>query len=164
MAAGTVTGRNAKFYLVSHNAATSPIWNTSNSHDTYGAGDFTLTFGADIVDQDLVGVAGPYRARGTITCDGSLTISKFGGNLDIILENLVDTGVTVASSKYLAISGTVSTTDPGSTPYLNFYLASCQITGYDVTLGDAGTITNASIDFIDMIPQALTYANGTVKG
>ena len=162
---GTVTGRDAKIYMVSHNAATTPTWNTYNSHDTYGIADFTLTFGADVVEQDLIGVAGPYRARGTISCDGSFTISKFGGNMDILLENLIDTGTTLTASKYIAISGTVSDlADGADNPYLNFYFASCQITGYDVSLGDAGTITNASIDFIDMVPQALTYTAGTVKG
>lgn len=165
MAVGTVTGRNATLYLASHNAASPATWGSkaSNSHETYGVGDFTLTFGSDVIDQPLIGVAGPYRTRGTITCEGSMTLSKFGGNLDMILENLIDTGTTLTSTKYLAISGSVSSTDA---TYINFFLTSCQVTGYDITLGDAGTITNASIDFIDMIPQALSYnvAGGSVTG
>jgi hypothetical protein len=106
-------------------------------------------------------VAGPYTARGSVTCDGSLTLSKFGGNLDILLENLVDTGSNKTQTKYLAISGAVSTSEA---TYISFYLTSCQVTGYDVTLGDAGTITNASVDFMDIIPQKLVYAAGAVRG
>ena len=163
MAVGTVTGRDARIYMVSHNAATPPAWDNkaNNSYLTYGIGDFTLTFGSDTVTQDLIGVAGPYTARGSVTCDGSLTLSKFGGNLDILLENLVDTGTNKVTTKYIAISGAVSTAEA---TYLSFYLTSCQVTGYDVTLGDAGTITNASVDFMDIIPQKLVYAGGAVKG
>jgi hypothetical protein len=163
MAVGTVTGRDARIYMVSHNAAITPNWGdkASNSYLTYGIGDFSLTFGRDQISQNLIGVAGPYTTQGSITCDGSLTINKFGGNLDIILENLIDTGTSNVSTKFLAISGAVSTTD---STYLSFYLTSCQVIGYDVSIGDAGTITQASIDFIDMVPQCLTYAGGTVKG
>jgi hypothetical protein len=161
--AGTVTGRDARIFLVSHNAATPPAWadKASNSYLTYGIGDFTLTFGSDTVTQDLIGVAGPYTARGSVTCDGSMTLSRFGGNLDMILENLIDTGNYKGQTKYLAISGAVSTSESS---YISFYLTSCQVTGYDMTLGDAGTITNASIDFMDIIPQKLVYAGGSVKG
>ena len=162
MAVGTVTGRDARIYMVSHQAGSISWTNkASNSYDTYGIGDFTINFTADTVDQDLIGVAGPYRARGTIGNDGSLTISKFGGNMDILLENLIDTGTYKTSTKYIGISGAVSTAEA---TYLSFCLASCQITGYDVTLGDAGTITNASIDFINMVPHALKYAGGAVRG
>ena len=163
MAVGTVTGRDARIYMCSHNAAQLPGLSKSSDYSylTYGIGDFTLTFGSDTVTQDLIGVAGPYTARGSVTCDGSLTLSKFGGNLDILLENLVDTGTNKVTTKYIAISGAVSTAEA---TYLSFYLTSCQVTGYDVTLGDAGTITNASVDFMDIIPQKLVYAGGAVKG
>ena len=163
MAVGTVTGRDARIYMVSHNAGTIPALSNSSSYsyNTYGIGDFTLSFGSDTVTQDLIGVAGPYTARGSVTCDGSLTLSKFGGNLEILLENIIDTGTYKTSTKYIAISGAVSTAEA---TYISFYLTSCQVTGYDVTLGDAGTVTNASVDFIDMIPQKLVYAGGAVKG
>jgi len=162
MAVGTVTGRDARIYMVSHQAGLIDWTNkASNSYDTYGIGEFSLNFTSDTVDQDLIGVAGPYRTRGTIGCDGSLTISKFGGNMDIILENLLDTGTYKAGTKYIGISGAVSTLEA---TYLSFCLASCQVTGYDVTLGDAGTITNASIDFVNMVPHALKFAGGAVRG
>jgi hypothetical protein len=161
---GTVTGRDARIYMVSHAAATAPVWGnkSSYSYDTYGMGDFTLTFGSDIIDQPLVGVAGPYRTRGVVTCEGSLSLSRFGGGMDIILENLITTGTgNYPATKFIAISGAVSTAEA---TYLSFYLVSCQITGYDVTVGDAGTITTAAIDFINLVPQALTYGGGAVKG
>lgn len=162
MAVGTVTGRDARVYMVSHNAGTAPVWTNKDSYDTFGIADFTITFSRDTISQDLIGVAGPYNTQGTISCDGSMTVSKFGGNFDILLGNLVDTGVTNTGTKYIAISANVSTTDA---TYLNVYLTSCQITGYDVTVGDAGTITNAAIDFIDLIPQKLSYSTGgTVTG
>jgi hypothetical protein len=161
---GTVTGRDARIYMVSHQAGTLNFTSTNkayNSYDTYGIGEFSLTFGRDQITQNLIGVAGPYTTQGSVTCDGSLTINKFGGNFDIILENLIDAGINKTSTKYIAISGAVSTAE---STYLSFYLTSCQITGYDVSVGDAGTITQASIDFIDMVPQCLTYAGGAVKG
>jgi hypothetical protein len=84
---GTVTGKDARIYMVSHQAGTLSWTNKSlYSYDTYGIGDFTLTFGSDIIDQPLVGQAGPYRVKGPITCDGTMTLSKFGGSMDVIHE------------------------------------------------------------------------------
>ena len=59
------------------------------------------------------------------------------------------------SWKYLAISGCVS--DATDATYISWFLVSCQVTGYDISMGDADTITEASIDFTVMDPFAVAY-------
>jgi hypothetical protein len=68
-----------------------------------------------------------------------------------------------ARYKYLMISGTISTDTDSS--YFRWCLASCQVTGFDVSIGDADTITEASVDFTMLNPQDLIYtADSGVKG
>ena len=69
------------------------------------------------------------------------------------MDNLLDNDS--GTYKYLAISGTISTETDAT--YLSWYLRSCQVTGYDISIGDADTITEASIDFTHLLPQNLSY-------
>jgi len=58
----------------------------------------------------------------------------------------------------LAISGAVSdASDLTGENYLSWYLVSCQVTGYDISMGDADTITEGSIDFTLMDPSEIKY-------
>jgi len=149
--AGTVTGKNAQVYIAAHSG--SPTF-TNKSHATWGIGDFSLTLDRGTVEQNLIGERGNFFDQGSLSLEGSLTAAKFAtSGLSDILDNLMDTDS--GTYKYLAISGVVST-DSDAT-YLSWYLRSCQVTGYDISIGDADTITEASIDFTHLLPQALTY-------
>jgi len=154
--AGTVTGKNARIWLVAHSGGT---WNrdtfsSDKSHSTWGMGDFSLTIDRGTVEQDLMGERGNYFKQGTISVEGSLTAAKFAtpGYSDI-LYNMAH--FDEDKYKYLAISGSISTDSDAC--YFKWCLASCQVTGFDFSLGDADTITEASVDFVMLNPQDLTY-------
>ena len=149
--AGTVTGKNAVVKIADHAAGAAPTF-TSKTHSNWGIGDFSLTFDRSTVEQNLMGERGNYFDQGVISVDGSLTAARFAtSGLADILDNMIDTDSNI--HQYLAISGTIST-DTDAT-YLSWYLASCQVTGYDISVGDADTITEASIDFVLLNPQDL---------
>jgi len=162
--AGTVTGKNAslRFAIHSGGATAANIWSTSYTHSTWGIGDFSLTFDKGVNESNLIGERGNYSKAGSLTIDGSLTAVKFGASGNrIFLDNLVPP-LGDANYDYLAISGAVST-DTDAT-YLRWCLHSCQVTGYDVSLGDANTITEASIDFTVMNPDSISYSDPVIKG
>lgn len=149
--AGTVTGKNARVWIAAHSG--SPTF-TNKDHSAWGIGEFTLTLDRGTVEQNLIGQRGNFFDQGSLSLEGSLTAAKFAtSGLADILDNLIDTDA--GTYKYLAISGVIST-DTDAT-YLSWYLRSCQVTGYDISIGDADTITEASIDFTHLLPQALTY-------
>jgi len=145
--AGIVTGRSAKVFL---STSSSDLPNKGVS--LWGLSDFTLRFSRDTVEQPLVGQEGNYRKAGKLTIEGSLTNCRFAasGNSDV-LDNLVD------PDTYLIVSG--STASDG----LSWYFPSCQVTSYEITFGDASTITEASIDFVVVDAYNASYSNGHVS-
>ena len=151
MAAGTLTGRYCNIWLAAHAAGTPVSDYTSKDHATFAISDFSLTMDRGTVEQELLGQIGNFFTQGALSIDGSLSQCRFGasGNSDL-LNNMVDgTG----NYAYVAISGQVG----DNADDLKWYLTSCQITGYDITLGDADTITEASIDFVVLDPFNVTY-------
>lgn len=168
MAYGTVTGKSTRIYMVSHNAGYAPQWamgtaTGEESYDSLMMGEFSLTVSRDTLEVPLVGAAGSYNTLGIMNCEGSMTIRKFGNKYDMFLRNLIDTGDKQLQYRYIGISGTICNLD---TNYLGFYLASCQFTNMDVTIGDAGTVTEASFDFINACPHAMVYdrPSGKIRG
>jgi len=160
--AGTVTGKGANLWFAAHSGGASLAnivakFDSDHTHTAFGIGDFSLTLDRGTVEQDLVGQVGNYFDQGSLSADGSLTAVKFGtsGVADFIF-NLVDAGA-AGAYKYLAISGCVS--DDSDATYLSWFLVSCQVTGYDVSMGDADTITEASIDFTVMDPFKISYSS-----
>jgi hypothetical protein len=137
---GTVTGKNATVAIYSGS--------TAKTQSTWGISDFSLTFDRGSVEQELVGETGNWFDYGALSVEGSYTNCKFGssGNSDS-LSSIVD-------SCYVKISGTTGSN-------LSWYFVSCQVTGYDVTMGDASTITEASIDFVVLDPFNVTITNAT---
>lgn len=137
---GTVTGKDAIVAFTSGS--------TFKTQSTWGVSDFSLSFTRGTVEQELVGETGNYYDYGALSCEGSFTNCKFAasGNSDA-LSSIID-------SCYLHISGTTGSN-------LSWYLVSNQVTGYDVTYGDADTITEASIDFVNMIPYNITIDTST---
>lgn len=163
--AGTITGKDANLWFAAHSGGSNldSTWHAAkfdndHTHTAFGVGDFSMTLDRGTVEQDLVGEIGNYFDQGSLSADGSLSAVKFGtsGVADFLL-NLLDTG-TDEKYKYLAISGCVSPTAGGIT-YISWYFASCQVTGYDISMGDADTITEASIDFTIIDPYNITYSS-----
>ena len=163
--AGQVTGKDCNLWLVAHsggatlaNQITRLTSSTiGHTHAAFGVGDFTLTLDKGTVEQPLIGEVGNYMDQGSLSVDGSLTAAKFAASgVSDLLLNLVDAG-SAGSWKYLTFSGSVS--DATDATYLSWFLVSCQVTGYDITEGDADTITEASVDFTVMDPFAIAYSS-----
>lgn len=159
--AGTVTGEDANVWFAAHSGGVA-VWTgftTTENHSFWGMSDFSLTIDRGTVEHDLMGQAGNYFDQGSLSMNGSFTISKFGSSgSSYALMNIVDE---TYKYEYVAISGQVS--DATDATYLKWYLMSCQITGYDVSIGDASTITEASIDFVVLDPENITYTPGLIS-
>ena len=159
MGGGTVTGRNAVLGIVAHAAGQTPIW-AGKAHGTWGIGEFSMTIGRSTVEQSLIGRRGNYFTQGSISLDGSLTAVKFAAaGFNDQLDNLINAG---GGQYYISISGTISSDTDNK--YLRFCLASCQITNYEVSIGDADTITELSCDWTEMAPYQITCSvSGLVR-
>jgi len=162
--AGTVTGKDANLFLAAHSGGASPegvsAKMSTRTHTIYGVGDFSLTLDRGTVEASLIGQVGNYFDQGSLSMDGSLTAIKFAtsGLADPLL-NMIDDNAGAQSDKwkYFAISGCVS--DATDATYISWYLISCQVTGYDISMGDADTITEASIDFTVLDPFRVNYCS-----
>ena len=159
MGGGTVTGRNALLKIAAHPAGVAPVY-TNKGQGTWGIGEFSMTIDRSTVEQALIGRRGNYFTQGSVGVDGSMTAIKFASaGLNDQLDNLVNAG---GGHYYIAISGTISSETDNN--YLSFALCSCQITNYEVSIGDADTITELSCDWTSMVPYQITCsAGGTVK-
>jgi len=159
--AGTVTGQDANVWFARHSGgiANWAGFTSTESHAFYGMSDFSLTLDRGTIEKDLMGQAGNYFDQGALSMDGAFTISRFGssGSSYALLSIIDGTG----KSEYVAISGTVS--DATDATYLKWYLISCQITGYDMSIGDATTMTEVSIDFIVLDPENIEYTSGLIS-
>jgi len=161
MTAGTVTGEKSKVFVCTHAAGAAPSF-TGKTHSLWGMGDFSLTMNRGIVEQDLIGTAGNYKDQGSLSVDGSLTISKLDtqGNAEFLNNVLDGTG----TNKYFAVSANIGGAEGAdATSYIRAYLVSCQVTGWDTSVGDADTITEASIDFVEINPQSVRYKAGLIS-
>lgn len=126
---------------------------TTGTHTIYSVSDMTLNISRDIVEQELIGSAGNEFTYGALDIDGTFSCCKFGASSN---HDMLTSIITAAK---VAISGGVNA---GSSE-LRFYFKSAQITGYDVTIGDANTITEASIDWTLLQPYDVTYTTGLIK-
>lgn len=133
----TYTGKDASVWIYSGS--------TAIADSTIAISDFSLTIDKGVVEQELVGELGNYRVAGSISAEGSLTHCKLDGTGYIIDS--------VAKGYNLKISGNCGSNS------LHFYLVSCAVTGFDISIGDADTITEGSVDFSVMTPYQLTLDN-----
>lgn len=125
----------------------------TNDGTLHAISDFSLTFDRGTVEQELVGQEGNYFTRGAMSIEGSLTCCRFGSSgSDVFLDSIVDGSV-------IPISGI---TNSDSAPGIGWFFHSAQVTGYDVSIGDASTITEASIDFTILDPYNYSYSDGWV--
>jgi len=153
----TVTGENAKVWVGVHAAGAAATFTKTQS--IYGMGDFSITMDRGMIEQDLIGVAGNYKDQGKLSMDGSLTISKLDTHQNSEFLNSILDGT--GTNKYFAVSANIG--GAGETTSIRYALVSCQVTGWDTTVGDADTITTASIDFICINPQSITYKGGLIS-
>lgn len=133
----TYTGEDSELWIFSGSTAT--------PHSTFAISDFSLTFDKGVVEQELVGETGNYRIGGSLSAEGSLSHCKLDGHMTLIWA-LVD-------GEYIKISGNCGSKS------LHFYLVSCAVTGFDIDIGDADTITEGSVDFTVMTPYNLSVTD-----
>jgi len=119
----------------------------TRTHATLGLSDFSLTLDRGVVEQELVGETGNFFTAGALSLEGSLTMCKLEDNAGGDLLSAVISGTKVV------VSGSCGTNS------VHFYFKSCAITGFDISLGDADTITEGSVDFTVMDPQNITQSN-----
>ena len=139
--AGTITGQEAAIKI------------SNTAHSVFGISEFSLTFDRGTVEQSLLGKKGNKQLMGALSIEGSLTCCKFAasGNSPMLTSIVNGTVITVSGS-----------TDDSYK--LAWFFKSCQVTGYDISMGDATTITEASIDFTVMDPHNATYTGGWISG
>lgn len=136
MGTSILTGKKAKI----------AIGGTNNSHSVYGISEFSIVFNRGTNEQPLLGAEGNEYYEGPLSIEGSLTCCKFAASGN---SKLLDS---IVSGSIVSISGAVS----GSTD-IRWFLHSCQVTSYNVSAGDAGTISEASIDFVCLNPHQVSY-------
>lgn len=138
---GTVTGKDATIAIWS---GSTPI--ASKDQSLWGYSDFSLGFSRGTVEQELVGQTGNWHGYGALSAEGSYTNCKFGasGNADSVQS--------ITKSNMITVSGTTGSN-------LSWYLISCQITSFGVNMGDADTITEASVDFVVLDPYNIKIDN-----
>lgn len=123
------------------------VWIGTETHSSLGITDFTLTITRGTTDINLLGEKGPITKVGVLSIEGSFGYCRLLHSP--ILEAL-------QSGTVVSISGqSVS----GSTSGIRFGFASCLITRCELRMGDASTITTATIDFRIMNP--LDYGTST---
>ncbi len=124
----------------------------TNLGTLHAISDFSLTFDRGTVEQELLGETGNFFTQGALSIDGSLTMCRFGASGSAaFLDGMID-GDTIAISGH---------TNKDSVPGLGWYFTTVQVTGYDISIGDASTISEASIDFSIMNPYDVTYSKTT---
>jgi len=121
---------------------------SGHQHSAFAISDFSLSFSRDTIEQDLVGEIGNYFTQGALSIDGSLTAAKLGKDATGILMQSIISGT---ANQRVWISGSCGTNS------MHFFFASCQITGFDISIGDAGTVTEGSIDFAVLNPHQVTF-------
>ena len=128
----TYTGEDAYIYI------------SGLGHSTYGLGDFSLTLDRGTVEQELVGEAGNKFQQGALSVEGSFTNAEWDNSaVDAILGSLVN-------GQLVKISGSCGMNS------LHWILTSCQITNFELSIGDASTVTEGSIDFTLLDPYNIT--------
>lgn len=113
---------------------------TGLGHATLAISDFGLTISRGTSEQELVGEKGNYFLAGSRSVELSLTSCKLTtAGVGNIVESMID-GASVQ------VSGNTGTNS------LHFYFKSCQVTGFDFSIGTADEITEGSIDFTLLYP------------
>jgi len=135
----TYRGNNAKIVIASAG------YGSTQTHSTLAISDVSLTISRGTAEQELVGETGNFFLAGSRSIEGSLTACKL---TDTGLGSILVSGLIGASN--VQISGSVGDNS------LHFYFKSCQITGFDFSIGTADEITEGSIDFTLLYPYKVS--------
>ena len=114
------------------------------SHSTLAISDFSLTLSKGVAEQELVGEKGNFFLAGSLSADGSLTACK------------VHTGAIGKLVNNMIVGSTISISGNCGANSLHFYLRSCQLTGFDFSIGTADEITEGTIDYTVLYPYAIS--------
>ena len=128
---------------------------TGKNHSTLAISDFSLTIDRGTSEQELLGEKGNYFLAGSRSVDVSLTSCKLTvAGVGTIISGMI-------GGRPIQVSGNCGTNS------LHWYFRSCQITGFDFSIGTADDISEGTIDFTILHPymvsgvQTGTDANGT---
>lgn len=120
------------------------VWISGLSHSTLAISDFSLTLGADLAEQPLIGSKGNFSMRGAMSADGSLTSCRLHSTaVSAIVKNMID-------GEHVWVSGNCGANS------LYFYFVSTQITGFNFTLGTASDIAEGALDFSVLYPYKIS--------
>ncbi len=140
------TGEDATIYLGS-GGVTNKL-----SHSTLAISDFSLTLSKGTAEQELVGEKGNFSLAGSLSAEGSLTACKMHSTAVGKLVNNMIVGCPIS------VSGNCGANS------LHFFLQSCQVTGFDFSIGTADDITEGTIDFTMLYPYLLSSNRSTASG
>lgn len=131
-------------------------WATGGTtHTEYAISDFGITITRGTVTQELVGATGDFQIAGALAAEGSLTACRLGiDTLGILLESIING----TAAKRIFVKGMVG---PNS---VNFEFKECQVVSFELTIGDASTISEGSVDFKVMKPYLITLTETTGAG
>lgn len=131
------TGEDATIALGTAGAA-------GSGQSTFAVSDFSMTISKGTAEQELVGSKGSYFLAGSRSVETSLTACKLTtAGLAWVVGRMIDgSPITVSGN-----SGTNS---------LHFYFKSCQVTGFDFSVGTADEITEGSVDFAILYPYKVS--------
>lgn len=136
----TYVGSDAKIYIA------------TNDYSTYSLADFEVVLDKPVVSQELTCQDGDAYTTGALACTGTFTVSEFANtNCGTLLDAVVN-------KNYVEISGNAG----GKS--LHFWVKSGMILSFNVTLGDAGTITNGSIDWQAKDPYKISSVSSDAAG
>lgn len=134
------TGEDASIWLGTAGAAAS-------GHSTFAISDFSLTIDRGTAEQELVGSKGNFSLAGSRSMEGSLTACKLTtAGLAWVVEQMID-------GTCITLSGNTGANA------LHFYLKSCQVTGFDFSVGTADEVTEGSVDFAVLYPYMVSSVN-----
>lgn len=137
-------GEDATLYIGSGGTA------NKLSHSTLAISDFSLTLSKGTAEQELVGEKGNYFIAGSLSAEGSLTACKLHSTAVGKIVNLMIVGAP------MSVSGNCGAQS------LHFYLRSCQVTGFDFSIGTADEITEGSVDFTVLYPYAISVQRSNI--
>jgi len=127
------------------------IYISGLKHTVLAISDFSLTLGKGTAEQELIGEKGNFMIAGAMSAEGSLTACKLHASaVSKLVQNMIGQGI-------IRVSGNCGANS------LYFNLASCQVTGFDFSIGTADEITEGTIDFTTLIPYRIEVSSSTTQ-
>ena len=132
----TYTGEDADIVITANSS--------DMTHTTLAISDFSLTISRGTAEQALVGEKGNFYLAGSRSMEGSLTSCKLHtGAIGNIVSDMIN-------GNSIKVSGSAG---PNS---IKFYFKSCQVTGFDFSIGTADEISEGTIDFTLLFPYKVS--------